>query len=334
MRKLLFLVLIFAPLVVGAQTQGPATMVLYPGVPTGTCSARQMAINQATGQLYTCFGAGATTTGTWQVVSGGGGPVTLNGCTNPPGSIACNISLTGGSGPPGLFTIPYITGTTGTGLPTPPATPQAGIASDGTGHLYSSTGNGAAFTPIASVAGVGTGYTGTNIYTTSTPNSTFTADTGKLVLMNCAAACFYELFANGGSTTWHITLMSIGTVNANLTLQPGINFNGPGSFSAPPGYTLQRFQPINVYADSSSGLTYWASSGIYAGVGIGFGAANGGTTGGAGYVICTPAPCPAPISAGAPASGEIRESIVSRQMQRRILALEVEVKKMKLEHKQ
>jgi len=39
-----------------AQTSGSVTYVQFPGVPTGTCTSNQLAVNQATGNLYTCLG--------------------------------------------------------------------------------------------------------------------------------------------------------------------------------------------------------------------------------------------------------------------------------------
>lgn len=42
-------------------------MALFPGVPTGSCNARQLALNQANATLYTC------NNGAWQLISGGGG---------------------------------------------------------------------------------------------------------------------------------------------------------------------------------------------------------------------------------------------------------------------
>jgi hypothetical protein len=48
------------------QSSGNMTMLLFPGVPTGTCNSRQMAMDLATGQVYSCFNSA------WQVLAGGG----------------------------------------------------------------------------------------------------------------------------------------------------------------------------------------------------------------------------------------------------------------------
>ena len=142
-----------------AQASGNATMLLFPGVPTGTCHPRQLAMNLSNGALYSC------NNGAWQPLTGGGGggvgtvtsfnagnlaplfttsvsnPSSTPGLTfflnnvpantilgnftnssNPPNWFApsCDISLSGGS-----FTINRLT-FTGSSIPlgAPPATGQ------------------------------------------------------------------------------------------------------------------------------------------------------------------------------------------------------------------
>lgn len=65
------------------QISGNATIHPFPGVPTGNCSARQLAIDQSNGSLYTCINAGTGSQGTWQIVAGG----VSGGGWNPPGNI-------------------------------------------------------------------------------------------------------------------------------------------------------------------------------------------------------------------------------------------------------
>lgn len=50
-----------------SQSSGNVTMILFPGTPSGSCNSRQIALNQATGQLYTCNASA------WQVIAGGPG---------------------------------------------------------------------------------------------------------------------------------------------------------------------------------------------------------------------------------------------------------------------
>lgn len=63
------------------QISGNATIHPFPGVPTGNCSARQLAIDQSNGSLYTCINAGTGSQGTWQIIAGGAGG------WNPPGNV-------------------------------------------------------------------------------------------------------------------------------------------------------------------------------------------------------------------------------------------------------
>lgn len=69
----LLVILIIWPEPALSQLPGNATLVLFPGVPTGNCNSRQLALNMSNGSLYTCVGAGLGTNGTWQLVAGAGG---------------------------------------------------------------------------------------------------------------------------------------------------------------------------------------------------------------------------------------------------------------------
>lgn len=69
----LLIVLIIWPEPALSQLPGNATLVLFPGVPTGNCNSRQLALNMSDGSLYTCAGAGLGNNGTWQLVAGAGG---------------------------------------------------------------------------------------------------------------------------------------------------------------------------------------------------------------------------------------------------------------------
>src|ERR1700733_7734989 len=63
---------LLAPRMASAQ-QGNTLTIAFPGVPTGTCATFFLAVNQANGNLYDCFG------GAWNLIgpSGGGGGGTV-----------------------------------------------------------------------------------------------------------------------------------------------------------------------------------------------------------------------------------------------------------------
>lgn len=75
---------------------------------------------------------------------------------------------------------------------------------------------------------------GTVTYTTSTTAST--ADTGKTVIMNCAAPCAYTLPNPQPSSTWSIRLQSIGSTTATVALGSSMTYNGGASVPVLPKY--------------------------------------------------------------------------------------------------
>lgn len=93
------------------------------------------------------------------------------------------------------------------------------------------------------------GVGGTVTYTTSTTASS--ADTGKLVLMNCASACSYTLPATQPTTSWQAWVMTVGSTNATIVLGGTDTFNG--STSVP---VLNQYRPLLVFANSTTATDY------------------------------------------------------------------------------
>jgi uncharacterized protein YaiE (UPF0345 family) len=145
--KYLFLLLVLSGAVFG-QASGNVTMLLYSGAPTGTCNARQLAMNQATGQLYSCNGTA------WQVLTGGGGTgnatgLTFDGTTLPLGTPApTSGQVLTYNGTAVVGSTPSTGGTTLTGCTTPTSgnldcTNSMAVTNTGTGTMtLSGTGPG------------------------------------------------------------------------------------------------------------------------------------------------------------------------------------------------
>lgn len=71
------LVLLFSSLSWGQITNPSVTMKTFAGAPSGTCTARQLAVNTTTGDLYAC------NAGTWKLAGGGAGAGTTTGPASP-----------------------------------------------------------------------------------------------------------------------------------------------------------------------------------------------------------------------------------------------------------
>lgn len=203
MKRLLLILLFSAP--VWGQAAGNVTMVLFPGAPSGTCNSRQIALNQSSGQLFTC------NAGAWQAIQGGGGGG-LNGCTTAvTGQLICNVSVQGGTGLVGVLLLPYDS----SGLPTPPSGANAGIAANASGQLFWSPGNSTAYSAIGGGGGGGgtvmnfsaTGLLplfSTNVINSTTyPTLSFTAGTAP------ANTVWGNLQSTAGSASW-VSTSSLG----------------------------------------------------------------------------------------------------------------------------
>jgi hypothetical protein len=109
----------------------------------------------------------------------------------------------------------------------------------------------------------GGGFSGTVTYTASTTAST--SDNGKLVIMNCTAACAYTLPATQPSTTWEALVTSQGTTLATIALGGSDTFNGTTSVPA-----LNSFRILTVAANSATTTDYRGDAPLVAGSGITF----------------------------------------------------------------
>lgn len=145
MMKYALVVTLFTVQALG-QLSGNAQLVLFPGTPTGSCTSRQLGLNQSNSTLYVCNNSA------WQLEtpSGGGGGGGLLGCsTSTSGQLVCDVSVQGGTGPVGMLTLPFAQ----SGLPAPPSGDLAAVAANATGQLYWSPGGSSPFVPFGTGGG-------------------------------------------------------------------------------------------------------------------------------------------------------------------------------------
>jgi hypothetical protein len=100
----------------------------------------------------------------------------------------------------------------------------------------------------AAIAAAGSGG-GTVTYTTSATAST--SDNGKLVILNCSAACAYTLPNPQPSTTWNAWIMTIGSTDATIALGSTMTFNGGASVPV-----LNKFRTMQVRSNSATATAY------------------------------------------------------------------------------
>ena len=82
MRKLLLAIALLLGLTIPAQGQGNTVILLFPGVPSGSCAFVMLAIDEATGKLYDCDG------GAWNEVGpGAAGATSWSSLTDPTASV-------------------------------------------------------------------------------------------------------------------------------------------------------------------------------------------------------------------------------------------------------
>jgi len=140
----------------------------------------------------------------------------------------------------------------------------------GTNQVQQCTASGTDATCTWTNAGGGSSG-GTVTYTTSTTAST--SDDGKLVIMNCSAACSYTLPATQPSTLWSARITSQGTTVATIALGGSDTFNG--STSVP---TLNSYRILSVNANSATATDYRGDAPLVAGSGVTFTPATNGVT--------------------------------------------------------
>ena len=97
--------------------------------------------------------------------------------------------------------------------------------------------------------GGGGAFNGTVTYTSSQAASS--GDNGKLVIMNCTAACAYTLPTSQPSTTWFAFLQSVGSTTATVVLGGSDTYNGT---TTPP--TLLSYDVIPIFANSAVTTAY------------------------------------------------------------------------------
>ncbi len=255
-------------------------------------------INDGTAAVVTATGLGTNTNVTISYVSGtvsvgSGFPNTdANGyLTTPPGSPSHGGPTANSTGSTGqvfptyymgnTYTSGAITSLTGDGTAAGPgsvpltlATVNAspGTCGDST-HVCQVTVNGKGLTTSQTAVAISGGAAagGTVTYTTSTTAST--ADTGKLVVMNCSAACSYTLPATQPSTAWFAGITSQGSTLATVVLGGGDTFNGSASVPV-----LNSFRILWVYANTATTTDYRGDAPLVAGTNMTLTPASNGLT--------------------------------------------------------
>ncbi len=125
---------------------------------------------------------------------------------------------------------------------------------DGTNWNVTQTGT-------ASSGGGGGSAGGTVTYTASTLASS--ADNGKLVIMNCSAACAYTLPATQPSTSWFAWVISTGSTTATIALGGSDTFNGATAVPV-----LIQYATMLVSADSQVSTNYTGNAPLTTGFGL------------------------------------------------------------------
>jgi hypothetical protein len=206
-----------------AAQQGtfPGTSVTaFAGVPSGSCTATQLAVNTTNGNLYTCNG------GSWQIISGGSGtPCTTTASAaqyNASGSFGCIINLTSNG------TNPFFTAIAA------PASPASGFlvpyedSTDLRFHDKNASGT-IGTTSVAQTCSnqLFSGLSVAGVFTCSTVTSAFTTGTFPATAHNLLSATHGDTTAGtvargdvitgqGASATW--TRLAKGTANQVLSM--------------------------------------------------------------------------------------------------------------------
>lgn len=215
------------------QTQRPATIISFSGVPSGNCNSSTLGLNTATGDLYTCK------SGAWYAVTGGAAPTNATYITQTPNTTLTNEQALS------LLATGILKGTTSTGV--------VSIALSGTDYeapltfssplsrlvntiscptcLTSSTGvssiTGTANQVIASAS--------TGAVTLSTPQDIATSSTPQFARVGLGAAAdstanLYALKTSIGASTTDGLILSNTTPAAVGAQQfsPALHFIGQG----------------------------------------------------------------------------------------------------------
>lgn len=133
-----------------------------------------------------------------------------------------------------------------------------------TGTLISDSGTDNQFLQVV-------GSSGTVTYTASQTASA--ADNNKLVIMNCSAACSYTLPATQPSTTWAISLQTVGSTTATVVLGGSDTYNG--STSVP---VLLNDDVLPIWANTATSTDYKGGTPLVAGTNVTITNASNGKT--------------------------------------------------------
>lgn len=117
----------------------------------------------------------------------------------------------------------------------------------------------------------GSGLNGTVTYTSSQTASS--GDNGKLVIMNCGSACAYTLPGTQPSTTWQISIQTIGSTTATIALGGGDTYNGSASVPV-----LQKFSALPIWANTATSTDYRGGTPPVAGTNVTLTPASNGQT--------------------------------------------------------
>lgn len=98
---------------------------------------------------------------------------------------------------------------------------------------------------------------GTNTYTSS--QTATTADSGKLIKLNCSSACTYTLPNPQPSITFFTTVESVGSTLATVALGSSMTFNGGSTLPSLASNTL-----LVVFADTQTSTNYAGNAGAVA----------------------------------------------------------------------
>lgn len=240
MRKLLLALLLLLPSLSYAQVSpspvvGASWVLLFPGVPSGSCQAQQLAQNSATGDLYDCFNAAWSKVGT--TGGGGSGTVTSVATTGPisggtfttSGTISCPTCTTNASS---LTANANVLGAGSNAIAV-----DATFTSDGSGHYTLSSSGGTSLSSFTWTGAPNTGNATTSFpllyyFCNGASGPTTFSTNGTILGMNACTGFtgkYIDIHTpNGGGTVFSVDQaggLASGTIagSAGITAAAGSN---------------------------------------------------------------------------------------------------------------